>query len=98
MEKRKFKVGDKFVIEVKELPMSSDGNYYLCDGNTFYPERILETLPRFPIEEESDALHMTRQQAIDEIENQVCEGCEHDCGCCAFSMAKEALKEQEDKK
>ena len=40
---------------------------------------------------------MTEQQAIEEIECQVCDGCGGNCDCCAFKMAKDALATQKDK-
>jgi len=38
---------------------------------------------------------MTNQQAIEEIESQVCDGCVCVCVECAFQMAKDALIIQE---
>ena len=69
-KEHKYKVGDRFVVEVKQLPMSSDGLYYLCDGNTFYPEKVLETLPQFPNGEDSNDLYMLTQEEKSVIEER----------------------------
>ena len=69
-EKHKYKVGDRFVIEIKELPMSSDGAYYWCDGNTFYPEETLNHLPHFPNGEDANDLYMLTQEEKQHIEEK----------------------------
>lgn len=58
MKEHKYKVGDRFVIEIASLPASRDGNYYTVDGGMFIPEHILDSLPQFPDDENENNLYM----------------------------------------
>lgn len=70
MQEHKYKVGDRFVIEISSLPMSNDGAYYFTSGKTFYPEKVLETLPQFPNNEDFNDLYMLTQEEKSIIEER----------------------------
>lgn len=70
MQEHKYKVGDRFVIEISSLPMSNDGAYYLTSGKTFYPECVLDNLPQFPNDEDSNDLSMLTQEEKAAIEDR----------------------------
>ena len=70
MQEHKYKVGDRFVIEISSLPMSSDGAYYLTSGKTFYPECVLDNLPQFPNDEDENDLYMLTQEEKSVVEDR----------------------------
>lgn len=70
IQEHKYKVGDRFVIEISSLPMSSDGAYYLTSGKAFYPERVLDNLPQFPNDDNENDLYMLTQEEKAVIEDK----------------------------
>lgn len=70
LQEYKYKVGDRFVIEISSLPMSSDGTYYFTSAKTFYSEGVLDNLPQFPNEEDENDLYMLTQEEKSIIEER----------------------------
>lgn len=70
MQEHKYKVGDRFVVEISSIPMSSDGEYYITNGKVFYPEYVLDNLPQFPNDNDENDLYMLTQEESAVIEDR----------------------------